>query len=180
MEEVTQPINSLSAKRHPLSIAAVVFLMAFSTSILGIIIAEILIPVPTYAIGVGLEPDNSGGPMSPDCFTIGCGVGGTFAPGLLPPLGDGDIITFALSCGPTVTIIGPKGNNWGTYQWAMSYIEPPQGPPYDYWQTSYVTNAYPYTHAGEDMVGYAIPTLNPLCPLPMLIEAGTTQFKSLP
>ncbi len=102
------------------------------------------------------------------------GVGGILAPALLPPAGDGDVLNIALSCSPEVTIVGPDGANWGTYQWGVSI-------PYDYWEQSYLTNGYPYTHAGEYMLGTAVfPNPNYTCPLPLLLSIGTSLFKTAP
>jgi hypothetical protein len=115
---------------------------------------------------------------------LGGPVGGTYAPGACPPagLGNCDILTFTPNCGAIVTVVGPKGDpdGWGVYQWDMPITEPPV-PPYDFYGESYLTNGPVYTHAGEDMVGYAIPSLDPLvCPLPMLIEQGDSSVKDLP
>ena len=104
-------------------------------------------------------------------LSLGWGVGGRLAPAALPPAGDGDVLNFGFSCGALVTIVGPEGGDWGVYQWAV-------GVPYDYYAQSYLTNGYPYTHADEYMLGYAIPSVNPGCPLPMLISIGTSLFKA--
>lgn len=110
-------------------------------------------------------------------------VGGIIAPGACPPagLGDCDTLTFTPDCGAVISIVGPYGGNWGVYQWDMPTFESGLGAPYDDWGASYLTNGYPFTHAGEYMLGYAIPSLDPLvCPLPMLISIGVSPFKASP
>src|SRR6185295_7264261 len=103
-------------------------------------------------------------PAGPDCYTIGCGVGGRLLPGAIFPFGDQDVLTFSPTCLPLVSVVGPEGNNWGIFQWAMPLVEPPFGPPHDYWAESYLTNGYPYTHADEYDLGYVVPSTNPTCP----------------
>ncbi len=144
-------------------------------------IAAFFAPIVLIGVGVGLTVLVSIMPVHAQTSAfIPSGVGGIIAPGACPPagLGDCDTLTFTPDCGAVIGIVGPYGSNWGLYQWDMPPTEPPIGPPYDEWDASYLTNGFPYTHAGEFMVGYAIPSLDPeICPLPMLISIGTSLFK---
>ncbi len=100
----------------------------------------------------------------------GWGVGGRLVPAPPPPAGDFDVLTNSIICGPLVSVIGPEGGNWGVYVWTTAT-------PHDYWSQSYITNGWPYTHAGEYMLGYAMPNPIVTCP-PLLTSIGTSLFKA--
>ncbi len=109
------------------------------------------------------------------------GVGGVFAPGAFPPLGDGNIITYT-PCGPMVTIIGQQG---GQFIWTMPIIQnritPDEGVK-DAWDEAIAFNggSYFYAHVGHNMIGYAFPNPSLICSAyPLLKLVGVSSGKAL-